>query len=182
MIENSPSAWTRRAETITEPHEVVLWSARGQAERFAAVVAAITPEAGETLIDYGCGLGGLIDHLPADVLYTGYDWASGMLRRASALYPKQRFVPVCPTESFDITVCIGPFNLPDGWSKEATWETLAELWDRTARVLAASLYAGADSDCLTYGEREASLFAMDRSWTWSVERHRPNDILLVLRR
>jgi hypothetical protein len=56
------------------------------------------------------------------------------------------------------------------------------MWDSTTRVLAVCLYAGDDDRCLIYSESEVEGFARAESFYWFVDRHRPNDLLMVLRR
>jgi len=45
----------------------------------------IRPEAGEAMLDLGCGLCGILEHLPP-LRYVGIDWQSNYLNRAKALY------------------------------------------------------------------------------------------------
>jgi hypothetical protein len=113
-VENTPAAWTERAE-IEDPHEAVGWSEAGQRERFASAM-----------------------------------------------------------------VCVGALNLPG--SKLETWATLRRLWDKTSRVLAVSLYAGLDDRCLIYTDDEVEAFARSESYYSFVDRHRYNDLLMVLRK
>jgi SAM-dependent methyltransferase len=180
VIANTPEAWSERA-TLPEPHEAALWSHAGQMSRFAVVVDALQPQRGERLLDYGCGTGALADELPPDIGYVGYDPAPGMIGRAQADHPSRTFTTKKPTEKFTLTCCIGPFNLPDRWSKPDTWIAVRRLWRHTTRALAVCLYAGADTDCLIYTEEELRTFAATLNASCTIERHRPNDLLLVLR-
>lgn len=177
MIANTPTAWSEQAESVADPVAAVRWTSDGQHERFRAVLAAIAPRFGESLLDFGCGTGALCDYLPNTVDYIGYDWAEGMLVRARREHPGATFRD-SPVGSFDLTVCIGTFNLPG--SKRQTWKRLSELWRQTRRALAVSLYAGCDPDCLRYTAEECVAFAETTSGLWRLERHRPNDLLLVL--
>lgn len=184
MIANSPAAWTERA-TLADPYEAVMWSLEGQAERFASVLAALNPLPGEILLDYGCGTGALADLVPPD-RYLGFDSSPGMVERARRDHPDHRFVdasaPPVPVD-VDLVAAVGPFNLADGWGKYHTWATLRFLWGHTRRALAVCLYAGDDPACLSYGTDETSDFAetLDAAY-WQIRRHRPNDLLLVLKR
>jgi SAM-dependent methyltransferase len=181
-VENTADAWSARALTAATPWEAAGWSKGGQASRFAAILAATAPRADERLLDFGCGTGELTAHLPAVVEYIGFDAAAGMVERAQREHPGRRFQTWEPLGVFDITVAIGPFNLPGGSSKQHTWAALRRLWDNTTRVLACSLYAGPDDRCLIYTEDEASKFARGEAYRWRVERHLPNDLLMVLER
>ena len=180
MTANSPAAWSERA-TRENSWDAALWSEQGQRDRFASVLEALNPQPGETLLDYGCGTGAFTDWIPDGVNYLGYDWSPGMLIRAELDHPKHRFTDTEPVASFDLVACVGPFNLPDGWSKQQTRDTLARLWQRTQRTLVVCLYAGADNDCLIYTEAEALDFGAVRG-NASVRRHLPNDLLLTVRR
>ena len=183
LISNSPSAWSDRA-SINDPSEAVRWSPKGQSERFTHVLAVLDPKPGETLLDFGCGTGALAELLPANVGYTGYDWAGGMIDRARHDHPTRRFSRGYPIATFDLVVCVGPFNLPHNWSKQQTWATLETLWGQTGRMLAACLYAGDDGECLVYSEDECghSLRHLRGVGARTIVRHRPNDILLTLDR
>jgi len=167
-----------------------MWSAAGQRARFDAVLAALHPQPGETLYDYGAGTGLFSTLIPDGVGYLGYDWSRGMVERAQLDHPLSAFVnedmaSITP----DLIACIGPFNLRDGWSKQQTWDVLTDLWSRCGRAMAVCLYAGDDEDCIIYLDSDCITFAKrassqdpGRESTWSVARHRPNDLLLVLRR
>lgn len=178
MIPNTPESWSERA-LLPTAHEAALWSANGQQERFAAVLAALDPRPGETLLDYGCGTGGLSAFLDDRISYTGYDWAAGMLERAERDHPSATFTDKLPLRHFDLVACIGTFNLQDGWSKPLTWQTLRLLWKMTDRALAASLYAGDDPDCIRYTESELLSLEMPDDPTRYVRQHRTNDLLLA---
>jgi SAM-dependent methyltransferase len=177
-VENTPAAWTERAE-IEDPHEAVGWSEAGQRERFASVLEHVNPRVGETLVDFGCGTGALCELLPAEVSYIGYDSSPGMVARARRDHPGRQFTTLEPGFA-SAMVCVGALNLPG--SKLETWATLRRLWDKTSRVLAVSLYAGLDDRCLIYTDDEVEAFARSESYYSFVDRHRYNDLLMVLRK
>lgn len=195
MIANSPAAWSERAKLNTS-WDAAMWSPEGQQARFAAVLEALAPRAGETLLDFGCGTGSLFDHLPDTVGYTGFDWSAGMIKRALLDHPGSppgRFfsnggsglpgpLSYAYTPTYDLIACIGPFNLRDGWSRTETWNVLNDLWGRTGRALAACLYAGEDPACLAYTMNETSEFAAAAGARHTARKHLPNDILLVMER
>ena len=125
VIENTPQAWSERAKK-GRSWDAAMWSQEGQQERFTAVLNAIRPQRGETLLDFGCGTGAFAEALPAGVQYLGYDWATGMIERAEREHVYRDFTTHEPTGVFDFVVCIGPFNLRDNWTKEQTWEKLPQ--------------------------------------------------------
>lgn len=180
---NTPEAWSVRATMFERPWQAARWSEHGQRERHALVVDALQPRPGDRLLDYGCGTGALTGHLPAGVVYVGFDWADGMIDRAREDHSGYTFTAVEPTGRFDLVAVVGTFNLSHRWSKQRTFHTLRHLWDATGcRTLAASLYAGTDDRCLIYTVEE--LEACGRSLTWDARavRIRHNDLLLVARR
>lgn len=177
---NTPEAWSARAMAEDTSWAAAGWSEAGQHDRFVKVIKALNPLLFESLLDYGCGTGALVDWLPTDIDYVGFDMAVGMVQRAQSEHPGRRFQMWEPQGAFDLVVCIGPFNLPG--SKLETWADLRRLWDRTLRALAVSLYAGDDPNCLSYTLSEVERFASGEAYRWSVEKWRPNDILMVLER
>ena len=182
---NTPEAWTLRAETLEEPWAACGWSRDGQRERFEAILWALDPNPGESLLDWGCGTGDLSELLADGVYYVGFDSATGMIERASAEHSADNrlFLRDVPSRLFDLVACIGPFNLPDHWSKQRTWHTMRHLWDTTrCRTLAVSLYAGDDGQCLQYTEVEARVCGRQLGYDVTIERTRANDLLLVARR
>lgn len=181
-VTNSPAAWSARAAAAST-HEAVGWTPEGQAERFAAVLKSLTLRTDDRLLDFGCGTGAFSDVLPETVAYVGFDWSEGMIGRARADHPGRRFTRDFPGGKFDHVVCIGPFNLPDGWSKQHTWHTIRHLWDTTGcRTLVASLYSGLDKRCLVYTKHELERCGLDLGVDVKVRLHRHNDLLLVARR
>lgn len=180
---NTPAAWSERAEAFESSWDACGWSHDGQHVRHAAVLAALDPRPGETLLDWGCGTGALAGLLPPGVAYSGFDSAPGMVARARREHPSHRFVTrFKPYGHFDLVACIGPFNLRGGWSKQHTWHTLRHLWDaHTPRALAVCLYAGDDPNCLSYSEGETRVAASMLGGDVQVLSVR-NDLLLVVRR
>lgn len=181
VLDNSPAAWSQRAASPC-PLDAVGWTEEGQRDRFDAVLSSLAPQSGESLLDYGCGTGALSDLLTDDIEYLGVDWADGMISRAKKDHPGRKFRSVRPQRAFDLIACVGPFNLPAGWSKASTWQTLRELWQDCARAMAVSLYAGEDEHCIRYEPGQLLAFAQTTARLWRIERHRPNDLLLVLHR
>lgn len=183
MLENSPVSWTERAASPCRL-EAVGWTQEGQEERFAAVLKHLRPSgaARERVLDFGCGTGALYECVPIGCMYVGYDWSGGMVFRARREHPDaDLFTSAWPPGRFECVAAIGTFNLPG--SKQHTFHTLRHLWDTArCRVLVASLYAGTDDRCLIYTEKELEHLGRELSHDVTVERHRPNDLLLVARR
>jgi SAM-dependent methyltransferase len=179
VIANTPEAWTERA-ALDDRLEAVMWTHDGQVGRFLAVLHALAPKHGETLLDYGCGTGELSEFTHPRTPYTGVDWSRGMIARARLEHPGKRFSIYLGPETFDLVACVGTFNLPGSLAQ--TWDDLAELWGRTRRSLAACLYAGDDQNCLRYTQSQVLRFAEQHASDFSVNKHRPNDILLVMNR
>ncbi len=180
--QNTPDWWSGMAH-IEEPWAACGWSMSGQMDRHVAVVAALDPQEGDSLLDWGCGTGELCELLPADIRYVGYDWSSGMVIRAERDHPGRKFQSWPVVGTFDLVACIGCFNLPQGWHKTRTWHTLRHLWDQTmCRTLAVSLYCGDDPNCLSYTGAEAARAGACLGYTVTVDQIRDNDLLLVVKR
>ena len=177
--ENTPEEWSARAEH-PEPWTACGWTYDGQQDRLDAALDELDPQPGDRLLDWGCGTGELSALVAAGVGYVGFDSALGMVERARRDHPNRRFQQWEPQGEFDLVACVGPFNLPGHWSKEATWHTLRRLWERTRRMLVASLYAGADPSCLSYTLEECERFAHAQSYYSRAHQWRHNDILVVL--
>lgn len=181
---NTPMAWSERAQLPTS-WEAAGWTEAGQRERFHAVLRHLNLEAGDSLLDFGCGTGSFSDLLPADIRYWGYDWAPGMRERARQEHPERWFDNLDETEVFDHVVCIGTFNLLDNWSVQQTFGELEDLWRyRTRRSLVASLYRGDDLVCIRYEPADLLDFIRLVGCTRYVidASYRENDILLEMRR
>ncbi len=179
---NTPAAWSARA-AIETPWGAGGMSEHGQQARHQVVLGRLAPQPGETLLDYGCGTGQLAERLPADVGYLGFDWADGLVERAGREHAHRVFTTIEPDWPFRLIACIGPFNLPDGWSKADTWETIRRLWGICTRAMAVSLYAGDDERNIRYLPSEIAATAAALTHSFTVERgYLPNDLLMVLRR
>lgn len=145
------------------------------------MLAAASPQSCERVLDFGCGTGGFSDWLPMDTGYVGYDTAPGMVARAAREHPDRVFQTWMPTGMFDVTVAVGPFNLPGPGGKTGVLHTLRYLWERTTRVLVATLYAGRDVNCERFTETDVRPL-LGEAYLSSVKRWRDNDLLLRLER
>lgn len=179
--ENTPEAWSSRADQIDKPALACGWSDLGQHERMRKAVRMLAPRVGETLLDWGAGTGALTEYLPGGVDYQGFDWATGMVIRAQREHPGHRFQDWEPSRQFDLVACVGPFNLIDNWSKQYTWATLRRLWDMCRRRMVVFLYAGRDQNCLVYTPDEVRSQVGALSWDVVVEQWR-NDIVATVTR
>lgn len=179
MTANSPEAWSERSH-INESWSAALWSEFGQTQRFLAALRHLDLRDGDTLLDYGAGSGRFCEFLPQGITYYAYDWAEGMRERVRRDHPRAWVLDEMPDREFDHIVCIGPFNLAEGWSKTETWDCIDALCSLTVRSLVVSLYTGNDPDCLSYSPEEVvrqspdARFAIDCTYL-------ANDLMLVLR-
>jgi hypothetical protein len=108
-----------------------------------------------------------------------------MLKRARREHPAGIYRErVAPGDYFDHVVCVGTFNLADQWSREQTWDVVERLWKKhTKRLLAVSLYAGADPQTLDYSPDWVLSLAQTLSQCYVIDRsYLPNDVLLVVKR
>lgn len=184
LLSNSPRAWDKRAAGATS-WEAALWSEGGQTRRFLAVLRHLALREGDTLLDYGCGTGRLCEFLPEDVAYSGLDWSEQMRKRVALEHPRARVLAELPDLIYDHVVCVGTFNLAEGWTKERTYAELATLWaQHTRRTLVVSLYRGDDSSCIRYTPEDAAEFARRLGCaTFAIDcTYLENDLLLEMRR
>lgn len=118
-------------------------SAAEAEERYALMLGVIR-EAAEpvTLLDFGCGLGHLLDHLersPAHrhVRYCGLDLSPKYLEAARARHPDARFIEMDVLESdadlpdFDYIVMNGVFN----FRGQVTEEAMQRYWQQLLSVV-----------------------------------------------
>lgn len=183
-VANTPAAWGNRA-TAPTPWAAALWSEHGQTERFRAVIRHLDLHPGDQLLDFGCGTGRLCELLPPHVGYHAHDWSAEMRDRCRREQPRAAVYDTLPDRLFDHVIAVGPFNLADGWWKQRTWDTLAELWaQHTRHTLSVSVYRGSDPACLTYSELDLAAFARNMGCqAFAIDgTYLDNDLLLVMRR
>jgi SAM-dependent methyltransferase len=184
LLANTPGAWDERAAEPTS-WQAAMWSRKGQEARFKAVRSALRLDPGDSLLDYGCGTGRLRRWLDP-VEYYGYDWSPAMRERArldQAEWPGT-ILDELPPGRFDHVVCVGTFNLADGWSKDETGMTLLDLWMKhVGKSLVVCLYRGEDPACLRYLPVEAAMWAQRLCKRWAIDAsYLENDFMLVMRR
>ena len=181
---NSPQAWDERAALATS-WEAALWSEEGQRRRFEAIEHYLDLGIGDSVLDYGCGTGGLCEFLPPTVNYFGWDWSPKMRERARKEHPSATILNQAPrVKVYDHIVCCGVFNLAENWTHEQTWNVVRQLWKQTGKSLVLSLYRGTDPYSLRYSLDEIA----DCIWRLSIRKYvvdctyADNDILVCLLR
>ncbi len=137
-----------------DPARRVAWMSRwDQDVRFAALLAGLPPDATGALLDVGCGLGALADHLPPGVTYTGIDLLGDRIAEARAMRPDLHFEVADGLGwrhgPHDWVVCSGALNVRVGGGRQAhrAWfdQCLEAMWALTDRTL---LF-----NCLVTGEQ-----------------------------
>jgi 2-polyprenyl-3-methyl-5-hydroxy-6-metoxy-1,4-benzoquinol methylase len=88
--------------------QVIMGAQRGRrllAQRY------IRAQPGYRILDLGCGTAEILDHLPADLHYTGYDVSEEYLEAARARYPQHTFklgaLPDTSDTDYDLVLVIG---------------------------------------------------------------------------
>jgi len=145
------------AEHGPTPRGVDWNSLESQTLRYDQLLKILEGRARSRLLDYGCGYGGLLDHmtrLGLDVAYHGFDSSEAMIAQATA-HHVARPSPFTKDDSSlvptDYVVASGVFNVKLD-TPEASWhEYMLEVVDRVAALAlkgfafnALSLYSDAD--------------------------------------
>jgi SAM-dependent methyltransferase len=184
-LANSPAAWSERASAPSS-WDACGWSEHGQTQRFIAALRHLDLRKGDTLLDFGAGTGRFSEFLPREIDYFAYDWAPGMLERVEREHERANALHELPDVLFDHVVAIGVFNLRDNWTREQTWQRLAQLWNlHTRRTLVVSLYRGEDMRCFDYSLRQVAHLIEEwlRCEHFVVDAdYLTNDLMLVCRR
>lgn len=94
---------------------------------------------GKSLLDIGCGLGHLYEHIKRDITYLGVDQSSEMLTRARERYPNAKFIQQNLYElnlpKFDTVTCIDVLH-----HQIALEPALSILMEHTRKALVVTLY------------------------------------------
>lgn len=122
-----------------EDHQKVGWgSAESQRKRFD-VLSAVGDLNGCSVLDVGCGIGGLYQYLSgvySDVTYTGVDINQGMLNMAASRYPGLNFIcaDILTEDSFlenarfDYVFLSGALNLSNESQERLINDTMAKMF------------------------------------------------------
>lgn len=183
MVANSPAAWDERA-VAPSAWEAALWgsreSQRGRLER-AVAYSGVRP--GDSVLDFGCGAGALLEHLPVGVLYHGVDWSSEMRDRVEREYGPRvhRLSATLEPGLWNRTFAIGPFNLADGWGKQHTLDVLYRIWEYTRKVMVTSLHCGEAPGHITYRVEDVARWADSMGGSrYVLDRWKANDLILAV--
>lgn len=133
----------------SERSSIVAWVARGSQERNFKMVSKYIKN-GETLLDYGCGVGDFIRYLKDNDIkisnYFGVDINSNFIKMAKKTYPNYNFKVIKDIKDIEInnnwdTVCaIGVFT----WyiTKEEFIDTINKLYKICNKQLILTLLSG----------------------------------------
>lgn len=92
-------------------------SVESQELRYAVLLKVLTQDKNCSLLDFGCGYGGLLDYCikqQLDINYTGFDISEPMIAEAIKIHPpaaKVNWTTSIPKEGFDFIVASGIFNV-----------------------------------------------------------------------
>ena len=131
--ENIKRYFGEKLETYGPTPRGADWNSEdAQQRRFAQLVKVLDPQQAFTVIDYGCGYGGLVDYLLEQgyrFQYTGYDLLEAMVIQAGEIHAQK---PVACTftsaldglQPADYTLASGIFNIKfeatgEAWTKES---------------------------------------------------------------
>jgi SAM-dependent methyltransferase len=77
----------RRILSLPAVYDTLQCLLGGDKARHWLVNDVIRPETGQAILDLGCGTGAILDHLPDDVTYAGFDISERYIARARARRP-----------------------------------------------------------------------------------------------
>lgn len=137
-----PEFYEQRLAASRDPRSAVWDGTKEQWERVRQETEVICRRyvlPGNRVLDAGCGIGELVECLPADVDYTGIDYCCGFIEAARKRYPTRRFevVDLLQLDAWEA----GPFDLVicrtvEGVVGEGAWPGVMEALLRKApRVL-----------------------------------------------
>lgn len=145
--------------------EALRWSTGGQEARYAWITDVISPEAGATVLDYGCGFGDLFAYLRKNnnsVNYTGMDINPDLIERARSIHPGIAFEvadieerPLAESMRFDYTVLCGVFNTKVQGATESLMNVIRLLYPHTGKALIATAVA------ISAGQKQYDMNYMD---------------------
>ncbi len=141
--------YLRRLESGSEHYQILGWEGYAQQHaRFEALLRAVDVR-NKSLLDVGCGLGDLYQHIrekKLDIDYMGVDILQFMTDRAGQDNPDARFVcadifkeDIFPAGQFDIVYASGIFNLDLGNNSEFFTLALNRFYELSRSIVAFSL-------------------------------------------
>ena len=168
------------------------WNSSGSQQlRFDILLdaAGVCPDA--TLLDVGCGIGHLIDHIAQRGLklhYTGLDASAKMIGAARAKYPNHRFIErdllsgtgeSLPPDSFDCVLSSGMFlvkteTVADDAFEDFIVNMVQRMWELTSGTLVFNLltpFVDWKQPHLYYANLERLLPAFRRLSRWFILHH-----------
>jgi SAM-dependent methyltransferase len=111
-------------------HRGVDWSSsESQRTRWQQLLTLLDGDG--SVLDYGCGYGGLVAHVPDPGAYVGYDLSEEMVAAARERHPGVRFTTSeAQLEPADYVLASGIFNVKAGAGEEEWVEYVAGVLDR----------------------------------------------------
>ena len=128
--------------------EALRWTRAGQVKRYSWLMRLLEPSQGESLLDYGCGLGDLLGFAKKSghsIEYTGTDINPELIEHASLRHTGAKFMvldiedtPLDESQKFDMVALCGVFNTRIQGATESMKNVMRLLWPHTGRTLAAT--------------------------------------------
>lgn len=128
----------------------LLWNSYASAsKRYKNLVCDLNLE-GASVLDIGCGFGGIIPYIGARAdtfVYTGVDVMPEFVAEAARRYPDYRFITrdyfASPLEgAFDIVLCCGALNTKAGNVGEFRERAIKTMFDHASRAAAFNMSGG----------------------------------------
>lgn len=148
--------YSSRLKRFGESPEALRWTAEGQKERYGWLMDMLRIDDGDSVLDYGCGLGdlcGFITRQGRHIRYTGADINPELIERASRRYPEGRFLvmdveedPLGPDETYDHIVLCGVFNNRVEGATQSLMNVISLLHPLAEKSLAATALSAMTSD------------------------------------
>lgn len=126
-----------RAKSVGSDHFAVDWSESSQRASFNDFLKAVDVRC-KSLLDYGCGTGALLDHLPEEFErenYVGVDFSEAMIVRAKRNHPDSSFIVggqdvLGGLKPVEVVAAIGTFNIDYHDIELGVESTLAVLFEK----------------------------------------------------